>query len=66
VAEFLETVWLPAEEGRVEVGTYEQYRLVVSRHIVPLIGGLGGVPLQASPAPGAYGAITGNCHISTR
>jgi hypothetical protein len=33
--------------------------LAVSRHIVPLIGGLGGVPLQASPAPGAYGAITG-------
>jgi integrase len=38
LAEFLERVWLPAEEGRVEVGTYDQYRWAVSRHIVPLIG----------------------------
>jgi integrase len=38
LAEFLERVWLPAKEGRVEVGTYEQYRWAVTRHIVPLIG----------------------------
>ena len=36
VAEFLEAVWLPAKEGRVEVGTYDQYRWAVTRHIVPL------------------------------
>src|ERR1700732_3700556 len=38
LAEFLEAVWLPAKEGRVEVGTYEQYRWAVTRHIVPMIG----------------------------
>jgi Phage integrase, N-terminal SAM-like domain len=38
LAEFLERVWLPAKEGRVEVGTYEQYRWAVTRHIVPPIG----------------------------
>jgi integrase len=38
LAEFLEAVWLPAKQGRVEVGTYEQYRWAVTRHIVPMIG----------------------------
>ena len=38
LAAFLEQVWLPAKEGRVEVSTYEQYRWAVGRHIVPLIG----------------------------
>ena len=38
LAAFLEQVWLPAKQGRVEGGTYEQYRWAVGRHIVPLIG----------------------------
>lgn len=38
VGEFVEKVWLPAKEGRVEVTTYDQYRWAVTRHIVPLIG----------------------------
>jgi integrase len=38
VGEFVERVWLPAKEGRVEVATYDQYRWAVGRHIVPLIG----------------------------
>jgi integrase len=38
VGAFLEQVWLPAKEGRVEVATYDQYRWAVARHIVPLIG----------------------------
>jgi len=38
VGAFLEQVWLPAKEGRVEVSTYDQYRWAVTRHIVPLIG----------------------------
>ncbi len=38
LADFLETVWLPGKEGRVETSTFEQYRWAVTRHIVPLIG----------------------------
>ncbi len=38
IGAFLEQVWLPAKEGRVEVATYDQYRWAVARHIVPLIG----------------------------
>ncbi len=38
LADFLETVWLPAKEGRVETSTFDQYRWAVTRHIVPLIG----------------------------
>ncbi len=38
VGEFVERVWLPAKEGRVEVSTYDQYQWAVTRHIVPLIG----------------------------
>jgi integrase len=38
LAEFLEAVWLPSKEARVEVGTYDQYRWAVTRHIAPLIG----------------------------
>jgi hypothetical protein len=38
LADFLESVWLPAKEGRVETSTFDQYRWAVTRHIVPLIG----------------------------
>ena len=38
LAGYLERVWLPAKEGRVEPSTFDQYRWAVSRHIVPLIG----------------------------
>jgi integrase len=38
LAEFLEEVWLPAKEGRVEVATFDQYTWAVRRHIVPLLG----------------------------
>ena len=38
LAGFLESVWLPAKEGRVEPSTFDQYRWAVARHIVPLIG----------------------------
>ena len=38
LAEFLEEVWLPAKEGRVEVATFDQYSWAVRRHIVPLLG----------------------------
>jgi integrase len=38
VGAFLEQVWLPAKDGRVEVATYDQYRWAVVRHIVPMIG----------------------------
>jgi integrase len=38
LAAFLEDVWLPSKEGRVEVATYDQYRWAVTRHVVPLIG----------------------------
>ena len=38
LAEFLDEVWLPAKEGRVEVATYDQYTWAVRRHIVPLLG----------------------------
>ncbi|HZI37236.1 MAG TPA: Arm DNA-binding domain-containing protein, partial [Acidimicrobiia bacterium] len=38
LADFLEEVWLPAKEGRVEVATFDQYAWAVRRHIVPLLG----------------------------
>jgi hypothetical protein len=38
LAEFLEEMWLPAKEGRVEVATFDQYSWAVRRHIVPLLG----------------------------
>ncbi|MCA1695903.1 MAG: site-specific integrase [Actinobacteria bacterium] len=38
LAEFLDVVWLPSKEARVEAGTLDQYRWAVRRHIVPLIG----------------------------
>ena len=38
LAEFLEQAWLPSKEGRVEPGTYHQYRWAVTRHIVPFLG----------------------------
>jgi len=38
VGAFLEAVWLPSKEGRVEASTYDQYRWAVTRHIEPLIG----------------------------
>lgn len=38
VAEFLESVWLPAKRGRVEPTTFDQYTWTVTRHIVPVIG----------------------------
>jgi integrase len=38
LAGFLESVWLPAKEGRVEPSTYAQYQWAVTRHIVPLLG----------------------------
>jgi hypothetical protein len=34
----VETVWLPAKDGRLEEATYDQYRWAVTRHIVQLIG----------------------------
>ncbi len=40
VGPFLEQVWLPSKEGRVEVSTYDQYEWAVRRHIVPLLGAL--------------------------
>jgi hypothetical protein len=38
LGEFLESVWLPAKEGRVEASTYDQYDWAVRRHVVPLLG----------------------------
>ena len=38
LAEFLEHVWLPSKEGRVEASTLDQYTWAVRRHIVPLLG----------------------------
>ena len=41
VGQFLEQVWLPSKQGRVEVSTYDQYEwAAVRRHIVPLLGAL--------------------------
>jgi integrase len=40
VGQFLEQVWLPSKQGRVEVSTYDQYEWAVRRHIVPLLGAL--------------------------
>jgi integrase len=37
---FLERVWLPVKQGRVEVATYDQYAWAVGFHVVPLIGAL--------------------------
>ena len=36
--EFLEKVWLPSKQGRVELATLDQYTWAVRRHIVPLLG----------------------------
>ncbi len=36
--EFLEKVWLPSKQGRVELATLDQYGWAVRRHIVPLLG----------------------------
>ena len=36
--EFLEKVWLPSKQGRVELATLDQYSWAVRRHIVPLLG----------------------------
>ena len=38
VGDYLEWVWLPAKEGRVEVSTLDQYNWAVRHHIKPLIG----------------------------
>lgn len=38
LAEFLEAVWLPSKEARVETSTLDQYRWAVRRHLVPLLG----------------------------
>lgn len=38
VQAFLDKVWLPSKDGRVELATYDQYRWAVDRHIAPLIG----------------------------
>ena len=38
LGELLEKVWLPAKQGRVEVGSFDQYRWAVTKHIIPLIG----------------------------
>ncbi len=38
LADFLESVWLPSKEGRVEVSTYDQYCWAVRRHVVPHLG----------------------------
>lgn len=35
---FLDQVWLPSKQGRVEVATVDQYSWAVRRHIVPLLG----------------------------
>jgi integrase len=37
---FLDQVWLPAKQGRVEVATYDQYAWAVRCHIKPLVGAL--------------------------
>lgn len=37
---FITDVWLLSKEGRVERSTLDQYRWVLHRHIVPLIGGV--------------------------
>jgi integrase len=36
--EFLEKVWLPSKEGRVEVSSPDQYHWAVRKHIIPLLG----------------------------
>ena len=38
VGDFLDRVWLPAKEGRVEISTLDQYNWAVGHHIKPLIG----------------------------
>ncbi len=38
LGEYLEKVWLPSKDARVEVSTYDQYRWAVNGHIVPLLG----------------------------
>jgi len=50
LAAFLESVWLPAKEGRVEVGTYDQYRWAVdpSHHPVDWCG----PPRRSQPGVG--------------
>lgn len=37
---FLDEVWLPAKQDRVEVATYDQYAWAVRCHVKPLIGAL--------------------------
>jgi len=38
VGQFLQQVWLPSKQGRVEASTADQYDWAVRLHIVPLIG----------------------------
>jgi hypothetical protein len=38
LSEFLERVWLPSKQARVEAATFDQYTWAVRRHVVPLIG----------------------------
>lgn len=38
LSEFLETVWLPSKDGRVEASTLDQYTWAVRLHIAPLLG----------------------------
>ncbi len=53
LGEFLEKVWLPSKQGRVELATPDQYSWAVRRHIVPLLGAvrlqLAGASDAASP-----------------
>ncbi|HEV7763011.1 MAG TPA: tyrosine-type recombinase/integrase [Acidimicrobiales bacterium] len=37
---FLDQVWLPSKQGRVEVATYDQYAWAVRCHVKPLVGAL--------------------------
>lgn len=40
LGDFLEQVWLPSKDGRVEVSTFDQYAWAVRLHIVPYLGAI--------------------------
>jgi hypothetical protein len=59
VAQFLQQVWPPSKQGRVETSSFDQYTWAVRRHIVPLIGAVRLSDLTAEVADEWVSALTG-------
>jgi len=58
VAQFLQQVWLPSKQGRIETSSFDQYTWAVRRHIVPLIGAVRLSDLTAEVADEWVSALT--------